>query len=112
MTDSTRSSPPMTPQSSQPNHLRRFSADALAGASIFVLASTLVVGADALAATLNLAEVSETSAALALAQASAGSANAPSFLVLGVVVSVLFAFNTAFFRHLGRAYARSARQGT
>jgi hypothetical protein len=86
--------------------MRHFIADALAGAGIFALATTCVSGTSAIAATLNLSEVSETSAALAMAQSSAGSGNAPSFLVLGLVFSVLFAFNAAFFRHLGRAYAR------
>ena len=33
-----------------------------------------------------------------------------SMLVLGVVFSLLFAFNAAFFRHLGRAYSSESRR--
>jgi hypothetical protein len=112
MTNSPSFSPSTTstPARSSPlasKNVRRFAADACAGAGFFVLIATMAAGTGSIAATFSLAETSEASTALALAQSSG---NEHSILVLGLVFSVLFAFNAAFFRHLGRAYTGAGRR--
>lgn len=91
-------------ESSNTRHIRSFAADQLAGLGIFGIGTTLVSGTSAFADTFTFA--SPDSPPFAIASASSGS---HTVLVLGLVFSVLFAFNAAFFRHLGRAYSQAPR---
>ena len=92
-------------ETSNTHHVRRFVTDACAGLGVFGLLTTVVAGTGTFAATLALTGT-ETSN-IAMANASGGEG---SILVLGIVFSVLFAFNAAFFRHLGRAYIGAPRR--
>ena len=92
-------------ESPKTSDIKSFATDVFAGAGLFVLVTTLVVGSESVAATLSLTDMGP--ASLALADASG---TAHSMAVLGVVFSVLFAFNAAFFRHLGRAYTGTSRR--
>ena len=86
-------------KSSTTLHTRRYFADAAAGLSLFVLGTIMVAGTDTLAATFAVADPENLNIAMANA-----SGSEHSIVVLGLVFAVLFAFNAAFFRHLGRAY--------
>ena len=92
-------------ETSNTHHVRRFVTDACAGLGVFGLLTTVVAGTSTFAATFALAGT-ETSN-IAMANASGGEG---SILVLAIVFSVLFAFNAAFFRHLGRAYIGATRR--
>lgn len=92
-------------ETSNSNHVRRFVTDTLAGAGVFGLLTTMVAGTSTFAATFTLADTQTSN--IAMANASGGEG---SILVLAIVFSVLFAFNAAFFRHLGRAYIGATRR--
>lgn len=82
---------------------RYFIADAVTGAGIFVLGAIMMGGTRSFAATFALADPVN----LALSEPQM---KEQSMLVLGIVFSLLFAFNAAFFRHLGRAYSGPSRR--
>lgn len=92
-------------ETTNPIHVRRFVTDALAGLGVFALLTTMVAGTGTFAATFAVADPENMN--IAMANASGGEG---SILVLAVVFSVLFAFNAAFFRHLGRAYIVATRR--
>ncbi|MEQ1576942.1 MAG: hypothetical protein ABL894_04750 [Hyphomicrobium sp.] len=92
-------------KSSNANHTKRFVTDALAGLGVFVLITTMVAGSGSFAATLTLVENENMNYSMANA-----AGNEHSIVVLGIVFSVLFALNAAFFRHLGRAYTGASRR--
>lgn len=90
--------------SSLSQHIRRFLADAAFGLGLFFVTAALTVGNASLAADHLLDEVGD--AALKVADASVAR---PGFLVLATVCSVLFALNSAFFRHIRRSHASARR---
>lgn len=81
-------------------HIRLFFADALLGLGLFFIAATVTVGSTSFAGSTLLEDVGE--AAVKVADASVSS---PRILMLAAVGSVLFALNSAFFRHLRRSHA-------
>lgn len=88
-----------------PRHVRRFAADSALGLGLVFTLATLTVGDASLASSEFLDEFGE--AATLLADAGVSS---PNLLVLAAVVSLLFALNLAFVRHLRRQHVASRRR--
>lgn len=93
-----------SPKSSATRHTRRYVADAAAGLGLFILLTVMVAGTSTFAGTLAFTDPENMNIAMANA-----SGSEHSIVVLGIVFAVLFAFNAAFFRHLGRAYIGVSR---